>query len=239
MISCFFFDFSGWELIFFACFFFFSMQLPLAFFIFWKTVFVVSDIFANQDKIRRIQAPVFIVHGTEDEVISVSHGRVCACACKHTSQSFHSTLPHSSTTSLTFAFLFLMFAHVCQCSPPSPSPSFILVFSFVFLPGTSSADSKQQVLLPTVVHRGRRSQQHRIQVCTGNYWTCLLPLHVVCCCSCRCCLLLFVVIVFYCHCCWCTVAYFFELLFFIFVLVIVASSQILFQISCYNFFFHF
>jgi len=33
------------------------------------------DIFANLDKIHKIKAPVFIIHGTADEVISVEHGR--------------------------------------------------------------------------------------------------------------------------------------------------------------------
>jgi len=33
------------------------------------------DIFANQDKIRKIKAPIFIVHGELDQVIDISHGK--------------------------------------------------------------------------------------------------------------------------------------------------------------------
>jgi len=33
------------------------------------------DIFANLDKIRKVKAPVFIIHGMKDEVIDVSHGQ--------------------------------------------------------------------------------------------------------------------------------------------------------------------
>jgi hypothetical protein len=34
------------------------------------------DIFATQDKIHKIKAPLFIMHGTEDEVINFQHGEV-------------------------------------------------------------------------------------------------------------------------------------------------------------------
>jgi len=41
-----------------------------------KTPFTLPiDIFANQDKIRRIKAPIFIVHGVLDQVISIEHGK--------------------------------------------------------------------------------------------------------------------------------------------------------------------
>jgi len=33
------------------------------------------DIFANQDKIHKIHTPIFVIHGTNDEVINVSHGK--------------------------------------------------------------------------------------------------------------------------------------------------------------------
>jgi len=40
------------------------------------TSFVLPfDIFANQNKIKHIQKPIFIMHGTEDEVIDVYHGK--------------------------------------------------------------------------------------------------------------------------------------------------------------------
>jgi fermentation-respiration switch protein FrsA (DUF1100 family) len=32
------------------------------------------DIFANQHKITKIKKPIFIIHGTKDEVISFDHG---------------------------------------------------------------------------------------------------------------------------------------------------------------------
>jgi len=34
-----------------------------------------GDQFANVDKIRRIQAPCYIIHGTSDEIVPVSHGK--------------------------------------------------------------------------------------------------------------------------------------------------------------------
>lgn len=34
------------------------------------------DVFCNVKKIHKVAAPVFIVHGTEDEVVAISHGKV-------------------------------------------------------------------------------------------------------------------------------------------------------------------
>eukprot|EP00741_Cyanophora_paradoxa_P025004 tig00000319_g24136.t1 len=44
------------------------------------------DIFPNVDKIRRVQAPVLVIHGTDDEVVPFAHGltlyKMCANAAK-------------------------------------------------------------------------------------------------------------------------------------------------------------
>eukprot|EP01068_Selenidium_serpulae_P016626 Selendium_serpulae@DN6312_c0_g1_i1.p1 len=41
-----------------------------------------GDMFANVDKIKNVKCPVFIIHGTNDEMIPVYHGRALYDSCK-------------------------------------------------------------------------------------------------------------------------------------------------------------
>eukprot|EP00922_Rhytidocystis_sp_ex-Travisia-forbesii_P003395 GHVS01004950.1.p1 GENE.GHVS01004950.1~~GHVS01004950.1.p1 ORF type:complete len:264 (+),score=0.76 GHVS01004950.1:268-1059(+) len=43
-----------------------------------------GDMFSNISKIGRVECPVFIIHGTKDEIVPVSHGMVLFNACKNT-----------------------------------------------------------------------------------------------------------------------------------------------------------
>jgi hypothetical protein len=36
---------------------------------------LLPDVFCNIDKLHKIRAPLLIIHGTEDEVINIFHGR--------------------------------------------------------------------------------------------------------------------------------------------------------------------
>ncbi|CAI5953686.1 unnamed protein product [Closterium sp. NIES-64] len=40
------------------------------------------DIFPNIDKLPKVECPVFVMHGTSDEVVDVSHGQMLVDACK-------------------------------------------------------------------------------------------------------------------------------------------------------------
>ncbi|GJP70348.1 hypothetical protein CLOP_g1292 [Closterium sp. NIES-67] len=40
------------------------------------------DIFTNIDKLPKVECPVFVMHGTADDVVDVSHGRGLAAVCK-------------------------------------------------------------------------------------------------------------------------------------------------------------
>ncbi|CAI5512435.1 unnamed protein product [Closterium sp. Naga37s-1] len=46
-----------------------------------KTSFFL-DIFTNIDKLPKVECPVFVMHGTADDVVDVSHGRGLAAVCK-------------------------------------------------------------------------------------------------------------------------------------------------------------
>jgi predicted esterase len=47
-----------------------------------------TDIFANVDKIHKVQCPILIIHGTADQVINISHGKVIVlCFEKFTTHS--------------------------------------------------------------------------------------------------------------------------------------------------------
>jgi abhydrolase domain-containing protein 17 len=38
-----------------------------------------GDMFSNVDRMANIDCPVFIIHGTRDEIVPFQHGQVCVC----------------------------------------------------------------------------------------------------------------------------------------------------------------